>query len=135
MNYKEGHSVPFSSLVGTRFTSITGGVKGSYEMRFQDSGGNVFKMFHYQDCCEDVQLEDVCGDLNDILNETITLAEEVRETGGDDDMSFTWTFYKLSTIKGHVTLRWYGTSNGYYSEDVSFEFVEKIPQKLDRVLE
>lgn len=41
----------------------------------------------------------------------------------DDHLSGTWTFYTLATKRSSVTLRWYGESNGYYSEDVDFKQV------------
>lgn len=98
-----------------------------YELVFLLEGGDKYKMYHEQDCCESVDLEDIEGDLKDLLNNPITQAEEVTSTEHPEDKkdipsdeSYTWTFYKLATAKGYVTLRWFGTSNGYYSEEVNF---------------
>ncbi len=82
---------------------------------------------HIRDCCESVYIEDIIGDLSDLVGVPLLQADEVSGTENDTrplnswDASHTWTFYNFSTIKGSVTVRWYGTSNGYYSEAVHAE--------------
>jgi hypothetical protein len=118
--------VYFNVLTGKTLTQVEYMEKGSERVLFYCKDGERYIMYHVQDCCERVWLEDIEGDEQDLLNTPILLAEKVVTYGdgnqlGMYDDSYTWTFYKLSTIKGSVTMRWYGASNGYYSEDVSFE--------------
>lgn len=116
--------VPFSDLVGNVIKNI---IVGGDEIRFECETGEEYLMYHEQDCCESVSVEDVIGDINDLIGNPILKAEETTNRDMNipkeqeyRDESWTWTFYHLATIKGYVDIRWYGSSNGYYSEGVDF---------------
>lgn len=89
------------------------------EIIFTTSENERYKMYHEQDCCESVSVEDIVGDIKDLIGSPLLVAEETNDGGSDEyGDSFAWTFYKFATSKGYVDIRWYGTSNGYYSESV-----------------
>ena len=112
--------VDFSSIVGQVFVDIRGLSSESAEVKFICADGTVYEMYHEQDCCEYVSIEDVCGSVQDLIGEPIVFADESRSDCTTSAESGTWTFYKLATRKGWVDIRWLGESNGYYSESVSF---------------
>ena len=119
------NEVKFESLTGKTLKNITGKVRDE-EIILETTENETFKLYHNQDCCESVSVEDICGDLSDLIGSPILQAEEITSDKNPEGISkeyqdsFTWTFYKMSTIKGSVTFRWYGESNGYYSESVDF---------------
>jgi hypothetical protein len=107
--------VDISQFLGQTFTSVE-----HDEETIVFSNSHVrYEMYHRQDCCEYVRVEDICGDLQDLVGSPITRAEDPESRlSADGEESATWTFYKLDTVKGGVTIRWFGESNGYYSESV-----------------
>lgn len=121
------------SLVGKIVVEIKGN-RFDEEFVLITQCGLVYTFHHEQSCCEYVYLEDVIGDNDDLLGEII-LAEEAtnRDISAPthakyiDPMyieSYTWTFYRFATKKGLVVLRFFGSSNGYYSEEVSLTITE-----------
>lgn len=117
----------FSDLLGKTLTSIEIAADKS-EIAFKAADGSEYLMYHLQDCCESVLVEDIAGKIADLLDSPILQAEEATSNKNPSGIqpesqaaSFTWTFYKLATIKGSVTIRWYDESNGYYSESVDFD--------------
>lgn len=122
--------IEISDLLGKTMTSVVL-CPENRSITFTTGTGEVFIMDHERDCCEDVCIESITGDLQDLVGSPLLKAEEA--SSGEDPEgyvspykyrdSFTWTFYKLATIKGYVDIRWLGESNGYYSESVNISRV------------
>lgn len=89
------------------------------------AGGRRFVLEHDQGCCESVVVESISGDWKRAIGEVVTEAVENhnQELPKKDqyDESWTWTFYTIRTHSATIVIRWYGTSNGYYSEGVDFK--------------
>ena len=96
------------------------------EVLFVFTDTTKYKMYHHQDCCESVNIEDIEGDLGDLIGLPLVTAEAASEDceRGEYDDSSTWTFYRLGTAKGMIVMRWLGSSNGYYSESVDIDQVK-----------
>lgn len=111
----------FSELLGRVLVEILN--KDQQVLTFRFSEGPDWVMYHRQSCCEWIRLEECIGEPEWICGSPLTMAEKVSQKGpeGEYGNTSTWTFYKFATVKGYVTLRWLGTSNGCYSEDVDFE--------------
>lgn len=124
-----------SVLVGK---TLSGVENAGNEVTFTSDHGEVWRLYHVPDCCENVRVEDVVGNLADLIGSPILLAQEVSDADEPPPAheyvdSYTWTFYKLATVKGDVTIRFLGESNGYYSESVDFEVVKGVdvgPRRL-----
>ena len=112
----------FSDLEGKVLTGVE--VEGTEEILFHTEGGSRYRMYHEQDCCEVVYIEDINGDLNDLVGQTIVSAKEESNSEDCDGESFTYTFYHIRTAHHDITIRWEGSSNGYYSESVDFDLID-----------
>lgn len=108
-------------MVGLVFTKV---ISDSESVTFYLTDNDYFIFKHLQNCCESVYLEDICGDLSDLENTPMVVAEELYSPPEyqDEDTDYgirRWTFYNFRTNKGTVSLRFCGTSNGYYSVGVN----------------
>ena len=119
--------VEIDFLVGKTCSSIWVSLEeeNNNVIEFKTPEGTL-SMRHNHECCETVVVKQIDGDLNDLVDTPILSA--YRETKGIDyeyNKSFyveradLWTFYRLQSAKGPVTISWHGTSNGYYTVEVS----------------
>lgn len=80
------YGLQVSELVGKTLVSVeriigTDGYSGD-EIIFVTDNGEKYRLYHSQDCCETVEIEDICGELSDLVGSPICQAEEsTNETG------------------------------------------------------
>lgn len=108
-----------SNMIGSTFVKVFHDT-GAEELVFEREDKTKVVFWHGQNCCENVYIEDICGELSDLIGYPLLVAEEriSDNTQTEEHESVTYTFYEFRTIKGSVTVRWCGSSNGYYSESV-----------------
>ena len=117
----------FSELKNMMFSNVF-----RSEERIFFVGRESFLLEHDQDCCENVWIEDIIGELSDLENFEILMAEHaVVEAKIGEEGSFGYenelresNWFKLATLKGYVTIRFNGTSNGYYSVSADLKKIE-----------
>ena len=66
--------IKINEFIGKVFSKIEN--DENYELLFHTEN-ETYKMYHESDCCELVRIEDIEGDLNNLLNTPILQAEEV----------------------------------------------------------
>jgi hypothetical protein len=107
-------------IVGKTVQSVV--KNNNEELLFEFTDGSSCKFYHEQDCCENVEI-DYIEDLSVLKGLTLTAVnrEEIYNSNSEFDSSTITNFWFLSE-KEKIQVTWLGTSNGYYSESVHFDY-------------
>ena len=61
----------------TKVEHVKAGPGENDEIVFTVDDGSQYRLYHNQDCCESVTVEDIIGNLDDLVGAPILMAEEV----------------------------------------------------------
>lgn len=92
----------------------------SEEAVITTSDGKRYRMYHGQDCCEQVGIEKIVGDPEALYGDPLVRADEEISHDVPDEESCTLTTFHLETASESLSIYWKGSSNGWYSESVYF---------------
>jgi len=123
----DNHTDIYDPMIGVTIAAVDVRIGSDDDddcITFTGDDSRQWGLRHDQDCCEEVVIEDICGDLNLLVGRKIAVAEIAYSDASNerDDESATWTFCRIGNDRGDlITIRWYGTSNGYYCERADFD--------------
>lgn len=76
---------------------------------------------HFQDCCENVSLDSVDGNIHNMIGKKITDAYSmISDLPYEEYRGGTRSVYRIVAEDDYLWLEWHGRSNGYYGEGVTF---------------
>ena len=120
----------FEELEGKIFTDV---FVSNDRIYFFANYGFSYALFHDQDCCEHVFIESIDGDIaTNLPGKRIIEAREAYNSdnkppeGGPHDDSYTWSFYTIRTERDTFTIRFFGSSNGYYGETATLYRLQSV---------
>ncbi len=112
----------FFELKGQKITEVRTENSQDEILAIKTESGGCF-ICHFQECCEDVRLVRIIGDVSNLIGNTITLAEE--DSPSDPswytegyDTSRRWTSFYVEAGGARVEFWILGESNGYYGTEV-----------------
>lgn len=121
---------PVNELIGEILTHIDVDESGD-QIRMETASGKVITLYHAQDCCESVRIEDTQGNWHDLIGKVIVEANKREGNFGKPYDAESWmrTEFTFKVDDATVISRWIGESNGYYSESVDIEVATKRVRK------
>lgn len=88
--------------------------------------GRKIRIYHEQECCESVRVEDTEGNWQELIGKVIIDIDEDIESGELGVYEYyTKTNLTFKVDGATVISKWIGESNGYYSESVDFAELTK----------
>lgn len=121
-----GNGAILEEIVGAKILGFVHG-RGEYAALYTTKGIVYFR--HEIDCCEHVVIDGIDGWTDAAIGETIVSASErIVEHGIFGDEHLTSTFYTVESNSLDLSMKWQGSSNGFYSEtvDLSLHSMEGV---------
>lgn len=104
--------VDFNVLEGKVISDVTY-IDTESAIYFTTNKNTQYVLKHVNECCEEVDLVDISGDLISLLGNKILKAEKVMNSENKPLSNlqnfYTWTYFKLASRGGYITISYFGT--------------------------
>ncbi len=107
-NTSRGEHRDFSTLIGKTFSRLEIIKDEAPALFIATQCGQLYGMSDLQQANTIVQIKNSEEELSELIGAKILEAGKTRNNESDADVSITWTYFKLLTDKGYVTITWRG---------------------------